>query len=187
MTTYYTIEMSYKTLAFKLTYRGGKFLKIEKTKGSITPQELEHIGRLIPPTINEVAAFAKAKLDKATYTEVKKVKSEFAQFNAAWFSFYSKTVGVPPKFNGTDGKHLKGIMNYLQSISSTPQEALVLWRGLLDHWHLLSDFHKQHTELSYINSKLNTLLNALKNTTKDNESVFQEAVNSPTGEGFTFK
>ena len=162
MTTHYKIQLTDSDVSLKLSYRSGKFFRLERTKGKLPDNHLRYVGKIIPPTENQIGAYQAAFADKVSYEAITKEKSQFSKFNNAWFSFYEDFTGLPPKFGAADGMHLKKIMKHLETVGGSQTEAFQLWETILAAWPKLSDFHKENTDLKYINSRLNVLLNAVK-------------------------
>jgi len=187
MTTHHTIELTATSTFIRVTYRAGKFKKLEHLRGTLNQEMLNHIGRIIPIQENELANFIKLYKDKVRYTQEIKQKSIYQLFNQEWFDFYIKLTRFAPKFTGADGRALKQIIAYLKSISTSEQEALTIWQQLLANWHTLSQFHQKNTDLKYINSQLNKLLQNVKANNTNPEQVFTNAVHSETGKHFKFK
>ena len=161
-TTHYKIHIHKTDTYLKLTYRGNSFSKLERLKGSITDSMLMELGRIIPPRISEVPKWETHFKEKLSIETIEKTKTNFAQFNDAWFQFYEDFTGFPPKFGATEASHLKKIITHLTKVGGSPEEALNLWTTILSAWPKLSEFHKENTDIKYINSRLNVLLNAVK-------------------------
>jgi hypothetical protein len=162
MTSYYEAVIQETGAKLKITYRNGKFLKLEKISGKMTQQHFEYIGRLLPPEEKDVSAFAKARSPKITYQKIEKVKSIFTQFNDQWFLLYESIMDIAPKFTAGDGKALKSIIKYLTEVAGTQTAALELWQVVMNHWTQLDEFHQKNLDLKYINSQLNKILQNVK-------------------------
>ncbi|WP_158651257.1 hypothetical protein [Pseudotamlana carrageenivorans] len=162
MTQHYTIEIIDTDTHFKLTYRDNKFKKLEHLRGRFNSATLKQIGRIIPHTESNLKAFETLFKNKVLYTKVVAEKSLYAKFLSEWYSFFERFTGLPPKFTGMDGKSLKSIITYLTQIGGNETEALALWQVVLSKWNTLKEFHKQNTDLKYINSKLNIILHEIK-------------------------
>lgn len=170
MTHQFNIEIIDSKIHFKAIYRNKKFRRIELLRGKLTKPILKAIGRIIPFHIDDFSTYNVEFQGKVNYTIINQEKSLYSQFNEEWHSFYENFAGVPPKFTAADGKSLKGVIGYLKKISTNDNEALELWKLILDKWDGLSDFHKSNTDLKYINSKLNVLINAIKQKNNTNVS-----------------
>ena len=163
MTNHYNIEILITQTHFKATYRDNKFRRLEHLRGQVTVPMLKSIGRIIPLFESSVKDYIQAYQDKVQYTLISKEKSQFSEFKQAWFRFYEAFAGLPPKFSGADGKSLKDIITYLTKNSAAGEsEALATWELILQKWHTLNQFHRNNTDLKYINSKLNIIINAIK-------------------------
>ncbi len=168
MTHHYSVEIIKKKVFLKVTFRNGKFRKIEHLRGKIDRQLMDSLGKVIPVGENEISFLNKKWFKKINYEiEVKKHISLYDQMVAKWFDFYLDWVGVKPKYTGADGKALKQIAKYLRSQSTSEDSALSDWCAILDNWEYLSDFHKKQKDLKYINSKLNVIINELKKDTSN--------------------
>lgn len=180
MTTHYNIALTKTNTDLKLTYRDGKFKKLEHLRGTITDEMMKYLGLIIPPKETDLNEWTSVMAGKVVYTNITPQKSQsiYNQFNSVWFSFFRKeNNGIDPKFTGADGLALKQIINYLKSINNADETAaLANWNLLLDNWGSLSEFHQTQTDLKYINSKLNVIIREIirkngGNTSGDNNTV----------------
>lgn len=187
MTHHYNIEIIATRTHFKVTYRDGKFRKLEHIRGTIDKPFLKALGRIIPLFTKDFGDYNSQFEGKVNYTIITQEKTTYSKFLSEWTLFYENYANMPPKFSGVDGKALKGIIGYLTKVSTSEQEALELWKVILGKWSSLSDFHKANTDLKYINSKLNIILNAIKKSTGNNSEDFAKAMESKAGRGFRFK
>lgn len=188
VTTHYKIEILKTGTTLKVTYRGASFSKVERLKGLINDSTLAAIGRIIPPRVKSVPEWQKKYASDLKITPIQKGNtSQYSMFRDAWFSFYETYSGLPPKFSGADGNALKQIITYLNGICGDAGESLVVWSTVLQNWKNLSEFHRQHTDLKYINSNLNKILNAIKEGNSDSGHVFASAMESELGKSFKFK
>ncbi|HCY83092.1 MAG TPA: hypothetical protein DHV22_16565 [Xanthomarina gelatinilytica] len=162
MTNHYNIQIIQTQTDFKLTYRDNKFRKLEHLRGTLDNAMLHQLGRIIPRTETNIESFAMAYKDKVTYTKIQQEKSLYTLFLDEWTSFFETFTGLPPKFTGMDGKSLKMIITYLKKIAGSENEALQLWKIILNKWHTVKQFHQDNTDLKYINSKLNIILHEIK-------------------------
>src|SRR5690554_3940482 len=183
--SHYLITLHKTAVTLKLSFRGGTFFRIERVKGTITELHLKHLGKLIPLREADLAKHFKDFPD-VTVEPLKKEKSQFSKFNAAWFAFYNNYAGFAPKFTGADANHLKQIIAYLTQLEGTEEKALILWTAILQNWHTLGEFHRKNTDLKYINSQLNKILNELKNNSTDPTGTFNDALKSDAGRNFKF-
>lgn len=161
MTTNYNIHLVKTKTDLKLTYRDGKFKKIEHLRGVLDANMTKHLGVVIPPKESDLTAFVLEMNGKVIYTsETKKPVSIFSKFNSAWFNFFRKeNNNIEPKFTGADGKALNQIISHFKSINNGDEDAaLANWNLLLENWSELSEFHQKQMDLKYINSKLNVII-----------------------------
>lgn len=168
MTTHYLIHSPNTGRTLKVSYKTGKFFRLELAKGKkLKADELSTIGAVIPSTEDEIEEFRKT-FKSLTYTKEEKTQSYYQQYVSTWFAFYQKFMDIPPRFNAADGKHITQIKNHLTRISDQDMEGLELFKLILDNWHKLDQFHQDNTDLKYINSRFNVILNAIKKAGKTN-------------------
>lgn len=169
----YIVTIRSCAVVVKLTYKSGKFSKLEIKKGTLEGEYLKQIGLLIPPLESLIEEWQGTWGDRVTYREEEATPpSLYALFLDEWFAFYNRQFGLSPKFTGADGKALKQIITYLTSNSADEEEALATWLYLLQHWGQLDEFHQRNTDLKYINSQLNKILqNAKRGNSKAKSSV----------------
>jgi len=81
-----------------------------------------------------------------------------------WNNWYIRETGLVPKIDGSQGKALKEILKYFESNyqESTSEQCFI---AILDNWKRLSNFNQQFRSLREINSRLNNILNEIKNGT----------------------
>lgn len=161
MTTHYHIEIQRTNIVLKLSYRSGTFFRLERVRGKLEDKYMKKIGKIIPLTEDDIHN-PEYNFSNVTYTKIVKQKSQFSKFNDAWFSFYENFTGMPPRFGAADGMHLKKIIKHLEAVGGSQGEALALWDTILAAWPKLSEFHRENTDLKYINSRLNVILTATK-------------------------
>lgn len=184
---HYHITLHRADVVLKLTYRYGTFQRLERVRGKLTQEIITHIGKVIPMREKDIPEHFENLPNVTAETLNTKPKTQFAKYSELWFAFYTKFAGIPPKFTGADGKHLKQIITYLEQVEGNPERALAIWNAVLTNWHTLSEFHRKNTDLKYINSQLNKILNELKNSITDPSHVFHSAVNTDAGRNFKFK
>lgn len=161
LTRKYKLTFAKFKTVFVLWYQNDNFKRLEYKSGGIS-QELQNvIGKAYPRNESDIGKFP-LKIQNKVFIELEegqeKEESDFKKYNKAWFEFYLKEVGVKPRFNGADGKHLKEIIKYLQEVEQDSERAFNLWQVILSHWHHLDDFYKQNKDLPFINSQLNKII-----------------------------
>lgn len=162
MRTHYLIHSPTTGRTLKVSYDNGKFLRLEKMKGKPMGQkELMSIGLFVPAKESEINNY-KETYPKIEYTKIETKQSQYQQYVSTWFAFYQNYREMPPRFNKADGLHINQIKKYLTRLSDQDQEGLELFKLILDNWHKLDQFHQDNTDLKYINSRLNPILNAIK-------------------------
>jgi len=148
---------------FVVSYKNDNFKSLEYKSGGFPPALKKSIGQAFPKYETEIKNFPLAIQNKVFFTLLdgqKKVEkeSDFKKYNRAWFQFYESNVGVTPRFNGADGKHLKEIIKYLQEVEQDPERAFNLWQVILSHWQKLDKFYQENKDLPFINSQLNKII-----------------------------
>jgi hypothetical protein len=166
----YTVTLIKSKIKLKTTYANGWLVCVEivknREKGA---HKWGHIMQVLPHREDELQHYIDNLAGRVTYEKAltaegaKKSQSLYSKFTHAWFMFYFDLTGFEPKFTATDGKALKEIAAYLLSQSNSEQEALSTWTYILKNWSKLDKFTQSKTELTYINSKLNSILIAFKN------------------------
>lgn len=162
MTTNYIIHIIETNTDLKVTYRDKQFRKLEHLRGPINDATFKVLWRIVPRIETHFNALTTQFDGKVQYNLETKPKSLYTLFVEAWYSFYESFAGMPPKFTGTDGKSIKSIIAYLTKLTGNETEAFAVWELLLNKWDTLNYFHKENTDLKYINSKLNIILHAIK-------------------------
>lgn len=189
MTTHYNIHITSTATDFKVTFRDGKFKKLEHLRGELDQVMLNSLGKIIPRNESDFEAFTKRFEGKVEYNqEQQKEKSLHVKFKDVWYSFYKKeNRGRNPKFNASDGKALNDIIAYLIDESKGDENAaLSVFNFILENWHHLPQFFKNNQDLKLINSKLNVIITALQNQHISNENTFYDAVESEAARSFQF-
>lgn len=147
-------------------YSNEKLKKISLKKGKITAEQWAKIGMILPPTTHDIEDFKQRfKQIEFGLKSDEKPPQNYPKFLTSWFDFYQKRFGFSPKFSPIDGKHLKEIIAYLEGVNEDEKQALATWEALLENWHNLDEFHQKNTDLKYINSQLNKILQNAKRFT----------------------
>ena len=158
----YNIHSPTTGRTLKVTYKKGQFWKLEKVKGAkLKTTDLIKIGAIIPPTEAEIEDFVKA-YKTLDYTKEVKEQSIYQQYVSAWHLFYNEFADMPPKFGPIEGTNLKQIIKHLTNVGGSEPEGLLLFKQVLASWRKLEAFHQSNTDLKYINSRLNIILNEVK-------------------------
>ena len=173
MTTYTaTIHRTHSLL--KLTYKKGELCKIEIKSGGLNSQQYQQLGAILPPQEEDIERYQKQCNGSVSYTkDEQQTASLYTQFLDEWFAFYKRLYGFPPKFTGADGKALKQIISYLQRVSNDV-EALSTWQYLLGNWQKMDAFHQKNTDLKYINSQLNKILQNAKRGNSSTTTAYSD-------------
>lgn len=173
MTEHLIIFLKKPNKQLKATYRNGKLKKLDLPM--LKPEFLTAIGSVLPPTLSDLERFTQQWKDKVDYQLAeKKAGSLFKEMNDAWFVFYEEFMGIKPKFTGADGKALKEIEAYLMEIHQNTSSTLEFWKIILENWKYLDKFHLKNTDLKYISTRLNVIINEIKKRTTDTGANAQD-------------
>lgn len=174
MNSYYTIQSVKSGMKLKVTYRNKRFLKVECVSGTYDQVIIAYLGAILPVYEKDIEIKREEYNGRLVYEKIVKVQSLYSKFLNEWFLFYEGFKDIKPKFTGADGKQLKEIISYLKSVSADDNEALEVWKTILLKWVDLSEFHKKNTDLKYISSRLNVIIDEIKqsNNTKVSGSSF---------------
>lgn len=173
----------------KLSYRNGKFFRLETVSGkSLNAKQVENLGVIIPSTEADFGAFNASLEHRVSYSIVVKKLTLYQSFMEAWDTFIRTRLDVPPKFNKAEGNHLSQLVKYLVKIEGDQTKALDLWTGILASWDKLDSFHQKNPDIKYINSNIMRILNNVKTINKGTApEVFNSAMESEIGRDFKFK
>ena len=167
-TNHYIIESRITKTKVKVTFVGKKFKRFERLQGQYMDElislfeELSLSEKATLTTFENELINAQAVYKIYRQTGTKKPKSYFQQYVDAWYAFYTEFVGVKPKFSKADGQNLKQIIKYLNEISKDEDQALEAWNAILSNWKHIDSFHQRNTDIKYINSQLNKIINNVK-------------------------
>lgn len=170
----YTVTIHRTHSLLKLTYKKGELCKIEIKSGGLNSQQYQQLGAILPPQEEDIERYQKQCNGSVSYTkDEQQTASLYTQFLDEWFVFYKRLYGFPPKFTGADGKALKQIISYLQRVSNDV-EALSTWQYLLGNWQKMDAFHQKNTDLKYINSQLNKILQNAKRGNSSTTTAYSD-------------
>jgi hypothetical protein len=170
----YTVTIHRTHSLLKLTYKKGELCKIEIKSGGLNSQQYQQLGAILPPQEEDIERYQKQCNGSVSYIkDEQQTASLYTQFLDEWFSFYKRLYGFPPKFTGADGKALKQIISYLQQVSNDA-EALSTWQYLLGNWQKMDAFHQKNTDLKYINSQLNKILQNAKRGNSSTTTAYSD-------------
>ena len=89
---------------------------------------------------------------------------EYKNIIKLWFEFVEKRNGVKPSFTAVDGKSLKSIIAYISKQQNKGQKTEDTFKFILDRWPTLSEWLQSNAlDLKIFNSKINTVLDQIKN------------------------
>ncbi|MCT4580818.1 MAG: hypothetical protein N4A35_05315 [Flavobacteriales bacterium] len=165
-----------------VTYYNGQFKRLEYKKGGMSNEFWQHLNKAIPfneAHISDVEKHFKqrVKFDKILQNSSKSLHN---QFMGVYIRFYEKfSNGLKPKITNVEGAALKQIISYLNDVSATEDEALVVWKQVFTYWERLDEFYKNQIQLKQINSNLNTILIQIKdgNSTRKNQQTANNNAN----------
>ena len=168
--TFITTFPKYPKLILTLIYKRGK---LSETKGfeNIEEKQYAWVTRIAPLDIKLLDLECKGTLEKLKgkieIKEVIKDKTLNTCVRESWFIFYFNKYQFEPNYRGIEGKAVKGIITYLRKLTNSDEDVLSIWQNLLSRWDELDAFTQSKCELTYINSKLSTILAQLKGATDD--------------------
>lgn len=184
MISHYNIVIKATGSKLKVSYRAGHFFKIEKLTGKLDSNQVFKIGSIIPPLEYQIEAYGVQFKDKLSYHLIKPRKPTlYGLFVDEWLSFYDTNYQIQPRFNAVDGKGLKSIIAYLETIATGEEETLLLWKNILSNWMHLPKFFKDNPDIKFINSQINKIISHVKEL---NQHTTEGQSASTTGEHFKF-
>ncbi len=110
------------------------------------------------------------KAAEAFYNTPKKpvTESAYADCIDTYNNFIIQQTGLPGKFDGAEGKAMKAIITYIQSVAKekTTEGTVNTFKFILDNILKWEPFHQKQLKLQQINSNLINIINAIKNGNK---------------------
>lgn len=161
--TDYIIKIPISETELKVSYNKGKLKKMTFIKGKIQPDKWKHIGSVIPLFEKDLNSVLEQYKESVSIEKIEKEKTLYTQMVEIWFEWFTNREKREPKFAGIDGVAISQIALYLQKIAETDEGTLAAWQLILSNWDNLSHFHKKNLHLPYINSKLNIIIEEIKN------------------------
>lgn len=164
---------AYPKLVIVLIYKRGKLSEIKGLENLNNVTIFEWLQRIAPQKLDDVDFKCEGVLFKLKgrleYSEVIKEKTLFQSMVAEWQYFFLEKFGFEANFRGVEGKAIKGIIAYLRKLSdNNDKEVIAIWKNLLSRTDELDQFTQSKiSELTFINSKLATILLQLKEDTDD--------------------
>lgn len=157
-----------KLLTITLIYKKNRLSEIKKLE-KLTPLIFQYLKDFAPQDYEALEGAKKQFIKSIEYIEEHKETafSLHKSITGAWFTFYENKNGIKPKHGQIEGKAISGIKKYLTELTSTEQEALAVWCNILGRWAELDKFTQSKCELTYINAKLNLIIQQLKPSTDD--------------------
>ncbi len=162
-TNHYILNITSKgaDASYKVTYRNGKFFRLEAKRQKLSETQRNNLMMLVPDKEENISNI---KFNGVVFVPEQKAgtKSLFSRFLDVYTNWYYLHTDINHRMNGIEGNSLKSIIKHLQNISVSDEEALVLWNQILSNWDKLNDFYKSQMELRQINSNINIILRQLK-------------------------
>lgn len=107
-------------------------------------------------------------------------KTSYQKFIDVYDEWFKKMAGLPPKIDGVAGKAAKSIIVYMRAIvkeravkeghEETEQwyddKLVEAWAKVLEKWHLIEPYLQQKTTLVDISSKIQDIVNQIRNGNK---------------------
>ena len=94
-----------------------------------------------------------------------------------WFDFYEKRTNIKPSFDGAQGNALKLIIKHIEKQQNPGQKTEDTFQFILDRWNVLDEWLQSSClDLKILNSKINVVLDQIKNNGKGNKKGFAERV-----------
>jgi len=161
-----TIKTDGADAEFKLSYKNGKFQKMEAKKQKLLGNQRLKLFQLVP--LNESDLQLKEYLG-VEISSLEKKQSPFSLFLNHYTDWYFKKTGINHIMNGIEGNALKSIITNLQEVDENA--AYILWSQILSNWQNLEAFYRKQMELRQINSNINIILRQLKNGNSENRAA----------------
>lgn len=86
----------------------------------------------------------------------------------AWFLWYREKYGVKPSITAKEAKAMQLLLSQLWSLSEDKSQIVYIFETILTRFDELPRWYASNCTLSIINSKLNEILNCLKNGHQEN-------------------
>lgn len=166
LTRKYQITFARYKTKLVVTYYNNQFKNLEYKSGGMARNLFTNIGRAVPLYESEIKAKLKEFPDTIGITKIEgpNKKSQYTLFLEEYILFFqNQSDGVSPKIDGVEGSALKKIITYLNKEASSPEEAFVVWKQILDNWNNIEEFYQKQLQIRHINSNLNTIIIQIKN------------------------
>ncbi len=161
-----TITSKGSNARFVVSYRSGKFHKLESKNGRLKEQkQWNGLMSIIPKKEADIENINTQYHERGVrYTLMLKEapKTLYAKFMDAYFLFYETQSEVKPRINAVEGKALKSIISHLQSICGDDLEALGTWEVILSNWNKIEAYYAKQMELRQINSNIDRIIRQIK-------------------------
>jgi hypothetical protein len=182
MTNQYLIKINSPATraALKVSYKDKRFNGFDIISGVIIDaQKHEALMKLMPLFESQIQQLKTSLQVKGiTYHQIEKmdIKSQFTSMMALYNGWYKVECKRLPRINATEGKALKDMLKYLNSICTTEAEVMLIWSKIFKNWKELTPFLQTQTELRQINSQLNVILRVVCKEEQNLDDVFKSMI-----------
>lgn len=152
--------------------------KQSKAKKAVIVNDTVNVNGTVTDTVKDTVKDIVKDKDKDKETKKSSAASgppdEYKNIIKLWFEFVEKRNGVKPSFTAVDGKSLKSIIAYISRQQNKGQKTEDTFKFILDRWPTLSEWLQSNAlDLKIFNSKINTILDQIKNGTgkKGSDSI----------------
>lgn len=151
-----------KTYRFKLSYKNGKFQRLERLAGHLPYKQHIHLMNIVPQSEDLISDLNEQYKGRLLYEFVKKERSLHTQFITAYCEWYYNRFQIDPIVKPQDAQAVKFIKEALVKLSGTEEEAFAVWEMILTNWDKQDTWYLSQTELTQIKRNLNVILKTLK-------------------------
>lgn len=151
-----------KQYRFKLTYKNGKFHRLERLAGYLSYKQHIHLMNIVPQTEDLIPELAERYRGSLLYESVKKESSLHAVFIDKYCEWYYNRFQIEPIIKPQDAQAIKFIKNALVKLSGYETEAITVWEMILNNWDNQDKWYISQTEITQIKRNLNIILKTLK-------------------------
>lgn len=164
MTNDYTLHIlkEEKQYRFKITYKNGKFHRLERLAGYLPYKQHLHLMNIVPQTEDLISELNEQYKGRVLYELVRKVDSIHTIFIEKYFDWYYNRFQIEPIIKPQDAQAIKFIKNALVKLSGSETEAITVWEMILHNWDNQDKWYISQTELTQIKRNLNVILKTLK-------------------------
>lgn len=154
-----------------LNRKGEPILSTEIPELIKVPQDV------VEPLLNELienkvlrtdgaGAFYSKKLLEVNQKKIKLDEPYYKEAMDFYFDWHTARFNLKPRILMVDGKALKLILQHLATLETAKHNRLHLFKIMLENWHKIDAFVQKQTDLRFINSNLNRILQDLRESKK---------------------